>query len=272
MAIEAGAHEHYADASLYDYEYRRRRADVTFYRTLARDHFGGQPGRILELGAGSGRVTIPLARDGHRVVALDQSAAMLAQLAARAAASRVLATRVRTVPADLCTFTLPDEPPVPLAIAAFNVLEHLYTRVELAACLERVLAHLAPDGLFVFDVQNPDLRWLVRDPDKRWARTRFTDPRTGRAMTYSTNHVYDPVAQIALIHLYYEPVDGVGPSHVVRLSQRKWFPAELEALVAHAGFRVLARYGDFFSSPLDGASESQVLVCQPAPKPRRKPA
>src|SRR5580698_9926130 len=80
--VDAGSREHYADAALYDYEYRRRRADVTFYRELARRRGAD---RILELGAGSGRVTVPLARDGRAVVALDQSAAMLAMLAARVA-------------------------------------------------------------------------------------------------------------------------------------------------------------------------------------------
>ncbi|MBA3541139.1 MAG: methyltransferase domain-containing protein [Deltaproteobacteria bacterium] len=274
--IDAGSREHYRDAALYDYEYRRRRADVTFYHDLARRHLGG-PGRILELGAGTGRVTIPLARDGHTVVALDQSATMLDRLRERLRAQKALAARVTPLVGDLRGFSVPRTPRIGsgkfrLAIAAFNVLEHLYTRGELDACLRCVRSHLTPDGLFAFDVQNPDLAWLVRDPTRRWSRTRFTDPTTGRAMYYSTNHDYDPVNQIVLIRLYYDPVDGKGPSHVVHLSQRKYFPAELEALVSHAGFRVVARYGDFFSRPLDGAAESQVLVCQPAPKPRRKTA
>src|SRR5436189_2242504 len=82
--VDAGSREHYADAALYDYEYRRRRADVTFYRELARGRLGTH-GHILELGAGSGRVTVPLARAGYHVVALDQSAAMLDGLRARIA-------------------------------------------------------------------------------------------------------------------------------------------------------------------------------------------
>ena len=155
-------------------------------------------------------------------------------------------------------------------IAAFNVLEHLYTRGEVDACLRRVAAHLAPGGAFAFDVQLPDLAWLIRDPTKRWAKTRFTDPTTGRAMFYSTNHDYDPVSQIALIRLYYEPVDGKGPTRIVKLTQRKFFPAELEALVAHAGFRVVERYGDFFWAPSTGRPRARSWSASATPKPRRK--
>ena len=258
--VDAGSREHYSDAALYDHEYRRRRADVTFYRELARKRFGG-PGRILELGAGSGRFTVPLARDGHEVVALDQSPAMIAALRGRITKlPAAVAPRITVLPGDLCTFTAPGK--FSLVIAAFNVLEHLYTRGELDACLRRVTSHLAPGGAFAFDVQLPDLAWLGRDPQKRWAKTRFTDPTTGRATYYSTNHDYDPVNQIALIRIYYDPVDGRGPSRIIKLTQRKYFPAELEALVAHAGLRVAARYGDFFWAPLDGAAESQVLIVE----------
>jgi SAM-dependent methyltransferase len=300
--VDTGSREHYDDAALYDYEYRRRRADVTFYRELARRRGAD---RILELGAGTGRVTVPLARDGRQVVAVDRSEAMLDRLRDRLARLPApVAGRITPAVGDLRGFSVGGR--FPLVIAAFNVLEHLYTRTEIDACLQRVAAHLAPGGAFVFDVQLPDLLWLARDPSKRWARTRFTDPTTGRAMYYSTNHDYDPVSQIAMIRLYYEPAepaapsrgappspaprarrgrgvatggagpdrptDGPGPgaasgeTRVVQLSQRKFFPAELEALVAHAGFRVVARYGDFSFRPLDGTADSQVLVCEPVAK------
>jgi trans-aconitate methyltransferase len=267
--VDAGSREHYADAALYDYEYRRRRADVTFYRELAKGVVERVGGPILDLGCGSGRVTVPLARDGHVVHGLDKSDAMLAKLRARIAQLPAAAAQRITVSAgDLCTFSVPGR--YSLAIAAFNVLEHLYTRGELHACLQRVAAALAPGGMFAFDVQMPDLAWLIRDPAKRWAKTRFTEPTTRRSMFYSTNHSYDPVGQIANIRIYYEPADGKGPTKIVKLSQRKYFPAELEALVAHAGFRVVERYGDFAWRPLDGSAESQVVVCEPVAIPRRK--
>lgn len=272
--VDAGSREHYEDAELYDHEYRRRRADVGFYRQLARRLLGpssrsGGPPPILELGAGTGRLTLPLARDGYRVTAVDVSRPMLDRLRARVArAPAAVRDRIAVHMGDLRDFTIPGAQKFPLVIAAFNVVEHLYTRVELAAFLAAVRRHLAPGGRLAFDVQMPDLAWLLRDPTRRWARTRFTHPRTGERLYYSTNHDYDPVSQIALIRIYYDPADPVGSdeettrARVVQLSQRKYFPAELEALLAAGGFAVVERWGDFAGQPLGPAAESQVILAR----------
>lgn len=268
LVVDLGAHEHYLDTALYDHEYRRRRDDVRHYVDLARRLLGGG-GRVLELGCGTGRVTVPLARAGFDVTALDHEPAMLAALAARRARlPPAVAARITPVRGDLRSFALGRR--FDLVIAAFNVLEHLYTRVEVEACLRAVRRHLRPDGHLAFDVQLPDPGWLARDPGRRWARTRFTHPTTGQQLVYSTNHDYDPVSQIVVIRLYYTPV-GRGREKVVLLSQRKFFPAELEALVAHAGLRLVERHGDFVGGPLGPGSESQVLLCAPATPRRRAP-
>lgn len=260
--VEDGAHEHYIDAALYDYEYRRRRADVSCYRQLASEALGAS-GRVLELACGSGRITTGLLRQGHHVIGLDVSLPMLRQAATRIGRlGKAAVARSALVCADMRGFALGAR--FPLVIMAFNAFEHLYTRVEVRDCLACVRAHLEPGGLLMFDVQNPDLRWLSRDPRKHWGRTRFTHPRTGRRMIYSTNHDYDPISQIVFIRLYYEPAPGTrGKTEVVTLSQRKFFPAELEALLDANGFTVKERYGDFHGSPLDGDSDTQLIVCSP---------
>jgi SAM-dependent methyltransferase len=266
--LASGTREHYEDAVLYDYEYRRRRQDVTFYRQLAKSHIGGS-GTILELGCGTGRITTALLRDGHTVVGLDLSERMLARATARMARiGRAARERGSLVRGDMRDFAFATR--FPLVISAFNSLEHLYTRHDLAACLARVREHLTDDGVFAFDVQLPDLAWLCRNPKRRWARTKFKHPTTGDRLIYSTNHDYDPVTQIVVIRLYYESahvaVDSPAPQ-VVHLTQRKFFPAELEGLLDAAGFTIEHRYGDFHRKPLTGDAESQVLVCRKAPLP-----
>ncbi|WP_428262515.1 class I SAM-dependent DNA methyltransferase [Haliangium sp.] len=260
--IAAGTREHYEDAHLYDYEYRRRRDDVRFYRDLAGDVLGSS-GSILELACGSGRITTGLLRAGHSVIGCDLSQPMLARAAARIRRlGRAARDRAALVCSDMRRFSLGAR--YPLVIMAFNAFEHLYTRVEVSECLASVRAHLAPGGCLAFDVHNPDLHWLTRDPRKRWARTRFTHPRTGEPMIYTTNHDYDPVSQIVVIRLYYDPAPGSAATpQVVTLTQRQFFPAELEALLHANGFAIQSRFGDFDREPLSGDSYSQVVVCRP---------
>src|SRR5690606_33245860 len=118
--VDAGAREHYDDASLYDYEYRRRRHDVNHYRALVRDLADpDQP--ILELGCGSGRLTSALCRDGRRVTGFDLSAPMLHQARRRLARlPRGARDRATLFRGDLRRFALGRR--FPLVLAAFNVL------------------------------------------------------------------------------------------------------------------------------------------------------
>jgi SAM-dependent methyltransferase len=221
---------------------------------------------VLELGCGTGRVLAPLARDGHRVIGMDIAQPMLARAQARIdALGRVARTRAQLVRADMRSFAL--EARFPLIICPFNAFQHMYARRDVEAALARVREHLGEGGRFAFDVLNPDLKWLTRDANKRWAKTRFRHPVTGERFEYSTNQDYDRTTQIAHMRIYYELLD-VPPEEkrtmVVRLAHRQFFPAELWALLVHAGLRVEERWGGFSEEPFDDDSDSQVLVCSRA--------
>ena len=260
--ISIASQEHYVDAELYEYEYRRRRADVRHYVALATSELPAGA-EILDLCCGSGRVARALLRAGFVVTGLDQGEAMVER--ARLGVSR-LPKRCRPnatfVRGDMRRFDLGRR--FPLIISAFNSLEHLYSRDDIERALSAIKAHLEPGGLFAFDVQLPDLAWLQKDPDKRWARTKFRHPVSGQQLAYSTNHVYDQVTQVVWIRFYYEPLED-GPlkeTAVVHLSQRKFYPAELQALLHHHGFEVLRHEADFDGETLDEFALSQTLVCR----------
>lgn len=261
-ALAAGTREHYEDAALYDHEYKRRRVDVNYYRALARRELGAPTGdsAILELGVGTGRTIAPLLRDGWRVVGVDLSATMLARARRRVAhLGADAASRCELVRADFRALNLRRK--FPLVICPFNAFMHLYTREDVERFLAVVRAHLRPDGLFAFDVLNPDLGWLARDPRRRWARTRFRHPRTGRSTFYSTSVTYDAALQLAFMRIYYEPEAG-GRTRVVRLVHRQFFPLELAALLHYNGFTVEAHDGGFDGELLVPESEEQVLRCR----------
>lgn len=275
-ALLAGTSEHYEDAALYDHEYRRRRDDVRWYRRLAAE-LGG-PLHILELGCGSGRLLLPLCRDGHTVIGVDRSAAMLRQCQARLSRFNTRArARVHIIQGDFRCLPLADlaDARFPLVICPFNAFLHLYTREDVERFLAEVKRLLAPGGLFAFDIVHPDPAWLARDPSRRFARTRFRHPVTGERLVYSTSQFYDPATQIMWIRLYYEPqLDGASAaeaaahpaSRVVTITQRLFFPAEIEALLHYAGFQVVRHAGGFAEAPdgepLTPVSAEQVICAR----------
>ena len=105
---------------------------------------------MLEIGAGTGRVTAYLSRRGADITGLEPSARMLDR--ARARAEREHLT-LKLVQGDVKTFRL--EQRFELVIAPFNALMHLYTPNEQLQALENIHAHLAPGGQLVFDLSVP---------------------------------------------------------------------------------------------------------------------
>lgn len=246
---EAGATEAFEDAALYDFEYRRRRADVNFYRRLAAE----QGGPILDLACGTGRLMIPLLRDGHTVVGLDRSTAMLGRAAARVARlARVRRRRALLLRADLRAFAFRRR--FALAVCAFHSLQHLVDDAALVGFLRAVGRSLEPGGWLAFDVLPPDGRWLGRDPERRWGRTVFRHPVTRERLVYTTNHRLDPRRQALHMRVYYAPIDAagraIGPERVVRLCHRQLEPTDVERLATRTGFAIAARWAGFDGRPL----------------------
>ncbi|HVC84573.1 MAG TPA: class I SAM-dependent methyltransferase [Solirubrobacteraceae bacterium] len=137
----------------HDLECGGYRADLPYWHTLAERCAGV----VLDVGAGTGRVALPLARAGHAVVALERDAALAAELARRAA---TLAVEVRC--ADACAFTL--DCAVALAIVPMQTIHLLEDRPAFLACVRRALrprgrlaVALLGDGVEPFELElDPD--------------------------------------------------------------------------------------------------------------------
>lgn len=270
--LERGTRDHYLDPLLYDFEYGEQIDDVEWYRSVAKQWAQGLP--ILELGAGSGRVTIPLAADGHRLIALDRMMPMLEHLELKlermAQAGESPAGPIELLGGDMLDIPLADQS-VGMVIAPFNCLMHLYQWSELLTCFREAYRVLRPGGCFALDVLLPDLEWLQWDPDVRHAVTDFRHPRTGQRMIYSTNHRYDPDSQVCHIRIYYDERSAhpggqlhpeVEPVETVHLAHRQIYPEELRMLAGVAGFEIELHSGDFLDLTLNADVETQNMICR----------
>jgi SAM-dependent methyltransferase len=253
----AGSEAHYEDGRYYDQAYRRRRHDVRFYTGLAVE----SGGPVLELGAGTGRVALAIAKAGIDVVGIEPMEPMLEQARERLARlPRAARDRVELRKGDVERLRLRRK--FPLVIAPFNVWMHLYAREDIERGFATVRHHLETGGRFAFDVLLPDLVSLARDPNKRYRGGEVPHPRDGVRYRYSEYFGYDPVGQIETVMMDFEHPEKDAKSFCTPLTQRQFFPAELEALLHYNGFDVESHAGDFDGEPITAASESQVVIAR----------
>lgn len=259
--LRLGSESHYTDPVYYDRTYRRRREDVRWYVQRARSALGEAGGGVLELGVGTGRVAIALAREGVPVVGVDAMQPMLDRFEARLQREpKRVRSSVTLHRGDLERLRLGER--FGVVTSPFHVLNHCYTREALARALATVRAHLAPGGTFLFDVRVPNPDELRRHPDKVYKGRDVTLPSTGGRYRYRERWDYHSASQIQTVEMAFIGVDDPSDFHLQVLTHRCWFPAELAAILHYEGFEVLAHLGDFAGEPLDEGHDSQVLICR----------
>jgi SAM-dependent methyltransferase len=236
-------------AALYQLQYANYRDDIGFYSRLAERL---NASRILELGAGSGRVSIPLARRSFEVTGLELSPKMLEIGRENAALEGV---KVEFVQGDARDFKLDRQ--FPLVIAPFNALMHLYSLSDQDKALGCIKAHLEPGGAFAFDVYVPNfgLQGVLRHEGET-----FLEPDGTRTDVFLLQRI-DKLAQIVTTTYY---VDTITPEkslsrNVIELTQRYFTRFELQRWLAD--FR-LEISGDFEGNRLDSSSKHVVVIAK----------
>jgi SAM-dependent methyltransferase len=213
--------------------------DIPFYVDLAVE----AGGTVVELGVGSGRIAVPTAAAGIKVIGIDSSAGML-EIARREAEAAGVSSLVDLRLGDL------RKPPVrgrfPLVTAPFRALLHMETDADRRKALRAARRLVADGGRFVFDVFEPSQedvvetqgKWLEREPGI-WERADWhMDSRT------------------LVLRLRSGETD-------TEMSLAWLPPAEWEELLESEGFEIEALYGWFDGQPYAGGEDS-VWVCRRA--------
>ena len=221
--------------------------DPAFVDTVA-DLLAGLAGggRALELGIGTGRIALPLARRGVQVHGIDLSRAMVARLRAKPGGDAIGVTI-----GDFATTRVDGG--FSLVYLVFNTIMNLTSQDAQVACFRNAAAHLEPGGCFVIEVGVPDLRrlppgqsvvpWQVSP--ERWAFD-----------------LYD-VATQAMSSNYITVADGRGEYRSIPF--RYVWPAELDLMARLAGMRPRDRWDGWTREPFTSESRQHVSVWEKVP-------
>jgi SAM-dependent methyltransferase len=196
-------------------------------------------GAALELGIGTGRIAVPLARRGVRVHGIDLSEAMIAKLREKPGGEEIPVTI-----GDFATTKVDGT--FLLAFVVFNTLMNLRTQDSQVACFKNVAAHLQPGGRFVVEVMLPELQRLPRG-------------ETFLPFDVSPGHLgldeYDLANQGLISHHYY-PAEG----DYATFPGRYVWPAELDLMARLAGMTLRERWSGWQREPFTSDSTKHVSV------------
>jgi SAM-dependent methyltransferase len=239
-------------APFYDWENAQTvaRRDVAFWQRLA----AAQDGRVLELGCGTGRITVPVARAGADLVGIDRSSEMLARGRKRLRQARQRAQLVR---GDIRDLPFRRRPGFRLVMAPYGILQSLTREKDLKATLDSVARVLSPGGLFVVDLV-PDLpRWSEYE-----GRTSLAGKRgRGTRLTLIESVRQDRARRLTIFDQEYVERRGRERRvHRFSLTFRTLSVPQMARRLEAAGFRIDAVLGDYQGGPWDQRADVWVIL------------
>ncbi len=224
--------------------------DLEFYKKwLPKD----KDARILELCCGSGRLTIPIAKE-YTITGVDNSYSMLEQAKVKAEKEGLA---IDFIQADIRTLDLPDK--YDLIFIPFNSIHHLYRNQDLFDTLQVVQKHLKEEGLFLLDCYNPNIHYIV-EAEKELSKIAEYKTDDGRDVLIKQKMKYENKTQVNRIQWHYFINDSF--HSVQNLDMRMYFPQELDTYLKWNGFTILHKFGSFEEDVFRDDSEKQIYVCK----------
>jgi 2-polyprenyl-3-methyl-5-hydroxy-6-metoxy-1,4-benzoquinol methylase len=242
----------YEDAEFYDQEFASRGHDIPFYVNLAR--LAGGP--VLEVACGTGRLTLPIAREGIQIIGSDISRPMLERARSKANSQGL---DVEWLEQDCRKISSKQR--FALIFSATNAMQHLHDLDSINAFLTSAKKALRPGGVLILDVFNPNPAKLARATATRYHHKTFTDA-AGVEVRVDITTQYDTASQILSFTLFYLCSGNLKRTKNVKM--RCLFPEELMTICHFNGLDVTKRYGDYDETPFKSDSPKQILLCRDA--------
>jgi SAM-dependent methyltransferase len=249
-----------AIADYYDFEYPRHEMleqDVPFF-------LGQLPKRrqdVLELAAGTGRVAIPVAQAGHRVVGVDYAKEMLDIAVRKRDAVGLTGRQLRLVEGDILNLDLRRR--FDWVCILFNTFLAFPTLDEQDRLMRVVVKHLKPRGRLWIDIFNPDIARLAAPESAGLEPFIFHVPPLDRTVFKSADIRRSPHRQVQRVTFNYAWFDAAGVQRRAKTQfDMTWlFPRELQLLVERHGLRIERLFGNYDGSALTYDSPRMIARC-----------
>lgn len=257
--MDESAYDNWVD--IYDLLYSGFTADIPFYveECLAAD------GPVLELGCGTGRVSIPIVSQGVNLTCLDISKGMICELNRKITTSNDPLPALKVIHGDMRNFTLDAQ--FDLVVIPFRSFLCLLSVEDQVRTLISIKRHLSNKGKLILNFFVPDLQTMNQEGDLSNHLFDVTDPNTGGRLVVWNQTKCDMHTQILDTRLIIEILnnDDVTTKRLHRDVQLRYvYRWEMYHLLRYCGYTVVDLYGDFNRTPFDDQSEEMVWIASPS--------
>jgi len=218
------------------------------------DQASSVKGKVLEIGAGTGRLFTEALKKGVDIYAVDISKSMVAVLKSKIPAKdhcRVMTANVVDMAWDF---------KFDLIIAPFRMFSHLTEVEEQLKFLQNVHRHLTGRGKFIFDVFVPDPSLLVNGiKDMTDFDAEYEPGKNVKRILNSRPDLINQVLNVSMKLVWDEDNGTIEKEWEFRM--RYFFRYELEHLISLSPLRLKVTYGDYQMNPLNAGSKDFIMVC-----------
>jgi len=221
-------------------------------RVIEQSYTDGKPELVLDLGCGTGRMTLELAKRGYDMTGIDYSAEML-DIAKNAAESLGLGDKILWLSQDMCDFELYGT--VDVTVSCLDCINHITDLKLIDKCFKLVHNYLVPNGLFIFDINGKhkfesvysDNSYVMEESDGLCIWQNYYNRRTGICDFYIT--------------LFEEEPDGRYIRHDDLQRERMYTIRTIKKHLTDNGFQFIGAYRNFdFADATDGDDRIYVIA------------
>ena len=239
-------------AHVYDLVYDYKTEDIEFYQDLAKK--AGSP--VLELACGTGRILIPIAREGVEITGIDLTENMLKVLKKKLSKENERTRKnAEIMKGNMVDFRLGKFNMICLPFTSFFVLN----KAEQKKCLKNVYDHLNPKGVFAMDAFNFD-----PNHPQNVMQHHNTVPYEGGYITKMASNAREDRKQVMHVTFFYEIIDRKGKVRkIIEKFDLHWvLPDQMKAMLKAAGFGKVSLYGDFDGGEFGKDSKTMVFIAE----------
>ncbi|HOS30135.1 MAG TPA: class I SAM-dependent methyltransferase [Treponemataceae bacterium] len=238
------------DPKIYD-GLNTQKEDIAFYKKwISENHIRS----VLELCCGTGRITIPLAKEGINISGLDYSNAMLSEAKEKAQKENL------TIPftqGDMRNFKLDKK--FEMIFIPFNSIHCLYEHSDFIDTMNSIYKHLEDSGFLIIDYFNPSLEYIVENSKKPLVIAEY-ETEDGRYVKIIQTMEYDDHTQVNRVK-WEHSINGEFSSKE-SLDMRMFYPQELDYLITSSRFKIVNKFGSYERSDFSKGSQIQLVICQ----------